>query len=58
MLGYATLACDAAHRGAAVDANHHPDIVLAALAVTGFVVAHQVKRIWALSSSYEHRAHP
>jgi serine/threonine-protein kinase len=58
MLGYALLAIDAAYRGVADDANHHPDIVLATLAVTGFVVSHQVKRLRALSSAYEHRKLP
>ncbi|WP_422925095.1 serine/threonine-protein kinase [Singulisphaera sp. PoT] len=33
----------------------YPNIFMAALLVTGFVVARQVKRIWALSSYYEHR---
>jgi serine/threonine-protein kinase len=54
--GYASLALDAFLRGVSSDSNHHPNIVMAALAVTGFVVAHQVKRIWALSSYYDH--HP
>jgi serine/threonine-protein kinase len=49
MLGYAALALDARSRGVAIDSNHHPNILLAALAVTGFVVAHQVRRISALS---------
>jgi hypothetical protein len=56
--GHAALACDAARRGAAGDASHHPDIVLSALAVHGFVVARQVKHIGALSSSHGHRAPP
>ncbi|WP_406697226.1 serine/threonine-protein kinase [Singulisphaera sp. Ch08] len=33
----------------------YPNIFMAALAVTGFVVARQVKRMWALSHYYEHR---
>lgn len=33
----------------------YPNIFMAALAVTGFVVARQVKRIWALSTYYELR---
>jgi hypothetical protein len=57
-VGHAALACDATRRGAAGDANHHPDIVLFALAVTGSVVARQVKHIGALSSSHGHRAPP
>ena|GEM_PF-281221 len=36
----------------------YPNIFMAALAVTGFVVARQVKRIWALSQYYEHRPNP
>jgi eukaryotic-like serine/threonine-protein kinase len=35
--------------------DHHPNIVMAAIAVTGFVVARQVKRLLVLSSYYEHR---
>jgi serine/threonine-protein kinase len=50
MCGYALLAL-----GAKSADNHRPNIVLAALLVTGYVVAHQVKRIWALSSYYEQR---
>ncbi len=42
------------HRSATAPAQY-PNIFMAALAVTGFVVARQVKRIWALSSYYEHR---
>jgi serine/threonine-protein kinase len=49
MAGYALLAFDGWTRGAAVDSNHYPNIFLAALAVAGFVVAHQVRRISALS---------
>lgn len=33
----------------------YPNIFMAALAVTGFVVARQVRRMWALSQYYEHR---
>jgi serine/threonine-protein kinase len=33
----------------------YPNIILAAIAVTGFVVARQVKRFWALSAYYESR---
>ncbi|GAC1475357.1 MAG: serine/threonine-protein kinase [Isosphaeraceae bacterium] len=33
----------------------YPNIVMASLFVTGFVIARQVKRIWALSTYYEHR---
>jgi serine/threonine-protein kinase len=35
--------------------TQYPNIFMAALAVTGFVVARQVKRIWALSTYYERR---
>ena len=35
--------------------HQHPNIALAALVVTGFIVARQVKRIWALSTYYENR---
>ena len=35
--------------------DQHPNIVLAALVVTGFVVARQVKRLWALSTYYQNR---
>ena len=51
MLGYLVLAVDAWLRDAARDANHHPDIVLAGLAVTGLVVAQQVRRIRALTTA-------
>jgi serine/threonine-protein kinase len=49
MTGYALLALDAWWRGTVVDSNHYPNIFVAALAVTGFAVAHQVRRISALS---------
>ena len=48
MLGYWLLAIDAWLRNAPRDSNHHPDIVLAGLAVTGLVIAQQVRRIRAL----------
>jgi serine/threonine-protein kinase len=54
-LALGVLTLDAALRGTSGAKNYWPNIVMAALAVTGFVVAHQVKRIWALSSYYEHR---
>ncbi|HEX8199077.1 MAG TPA: serine/threonine-protein kinase [Isosphaeraceae bacterium] len=54
-LAFGALAFDADRRGAPGVKNHWPNIVMAALAVTGSVVAHQVKRIWALSSYYEQR---
>ena len=46
---------DAWLRGSLWQHDHHPNIVLAAIALTGFVVARQVKRLLALSSYYEHR---
>jgi hypothetical protein len=51
MLGYGVLAIDAWLRGAPRDKNHHPDIVFAGLAVTGLVIAQQVRRIRALSAA-------
>lgn len=42
-------------QGAAWRPAQYPNIFMAALAVTGFVVARQVKRIWALSHYYEQR---
>lgn len=53
--GYGLLVLDAWLRGTLWRNDHHPDIVLAAIAVTGFVVARQVKRLLVLSSYYEHR---
>ena len=53
MLGYGILAIDAWLRDAPRDSNHHPDIVLAGLAVTGLVIAQQVRRIRALSAAKE-----
>jgi serine/threonine-protein kinase len=35
--------------------RHYANIVMASMLVTGFVVARQVKRIWALSTYYENR---
>lgn len=48
MAGYAALAVDASLRRPTLDSNHHPNIFLAALAVTGYVVAQHVRRIRAL----------
>ena len=53
MLGYGILAIDAWLRDAPRDSNHHPDIVLAGLAVTGLVIAQQVRRIRAFSAARE-----
>ncbi len=52
---YSLLAFDAWIHGRSSDPNHHPDMVLAILAVMGIVVVQQVKRIWALSSFFENR---
>jgi serine/threonine-protein kinase len=51
IIGYSALALDAFLRGVRVDSNHHPNIVIAVLAVTGFVVDLQVRRIRALSAA-------
>ncbi|WP_435008997.1 serine/threonine-protein kinase [Tundrisphaera lichenicola] len=56
--GYAALALDASLRGIASDHNHHPNIILACLAIIGFVVAQQVKRFRILSSYYDHSPPP
>jgi serine/threonine-protein kinase len=53
MVGYGILAIDAWLRAAPHDSNHHPDIVLSGLAVTGLVIAQQVRRIRALSAAKE-----
>ena len=53
MLGYLILATDAWLRDAPRDRNDHPDIVLAGLAVTGLVIAQQLRRIRALSAAKE-----
>jgi hypothetical protein len=53
MTGYGILAIDAWLRDAPRDSNHHPDIVLAGLAVTGLVITQQVRRIRALSAARE-----
>ena len=53
--GYGLLVIDARLRGSLWQHDHHPNIVMAAIALAGFVVARQVKRLLALSSYYEHR---
>jgi serine/threonine-protein kinase len=55
-LGYLLLYLDHWRRqtGGSTPAQY-PNIFMAALAVTGFVVARQVRRMWALSQYYEHR---
>ncbi|CAN5845881.1 hypothetical protein BH23PLA1_BH23PLA1_01090 [soil metagenome] len=54
-LGFTLLAIDIHWRNADPPDDFHPNIFLAALVVTGFIVAHQVRRFWALSAYYEHR---
>jgi serine/threonine-protein kinase len=51
ILGYSALALDAWLWDAPRDSNHHPDIVLAGLAVTGLIVAQQVRRIRAVTAA-------
>ncbi len=51
-LAYSLLALDAWRRGTLAP-YAHPNIVMAAIAVTGFVVVRQVRRILVLSSYYE-----
>jgi len=53
ILGYSALAADAWVHGAPHISNHHPDIILAGLAVTGLVIAQQVRRIRALTAATE-----
>lgn len=53
ILGYTALAIDAWMRCAPRVSNHHPDIILAGLAVTGLVIAQQVRRIRALTAARE-----
>jgi serine/threonine-protein kinase len=52
---YGLLVLDARWRGALWQHYHHPNIVMAAIAVAGFVIARQVKRLMVLSSYYENR---
>jgi serine/threonine-protein kinase len=54
-IAYLWLVIDKTVAGTAWKSNQYPNIFMAALAVTGFVVARQVKRFWALSSYYERR---
>ncbi|SIO66591.1 serine/threonine protein kinase [Singulisphaera sp. GP187] len=55
-IGYLLLFLDHWHHPSwASSRAQYPNIFMAALAVTGFVVARQVKRMWALSHYYEHR---
>jgi eukaryotic-like serine/threonine-protein kinase len=54
-IAYFLLTRDAFARGVLTDKNQFPNIFMVALAVAGYAVAYQVKRIWALSSYYEQR---
>ena len=54
-LGYGLLVLEKMTSHSPWKTAQYPNIFMAALAVTGFVVARQVKRIWALSSYYERR---
>jgi serine/threonine-protein kinase len=54
-VGYVALVADAAGRGTLWARDHHPNVVVASIAVTGFVVARQVRRTLALSQYYEQR---
>ena len=54
-LGFGLLVLDAWARGTLWDHDHHPNIVMAAIAVAGFIVARQVNRLLVLSSYYETR---
>jgi serine/threonine-protein kinase len=53
--GYVTLYLYTAATHPGWEPRQYPNIFLAALFVTGYVVARQVKRIWALSTYYENR---
>lgn len=53
--GFGILVLDGWLRGTLWKGDHHPNIVMAVIAITGFVVARQVKRLLVLSSYYEHR---
>jgi serine/threonine-protein kinase len=56
--GYAVLVLDAWRSRPAMANPHHHVIFMVALAVLGFVVAYQVKRVRVLSRYYEHRPLP
>ncbi|WP_435007491.1 serine/threonine-protein kinase [Tundrisphaera lichenicola] len=55
-LGYALLLLDAVRSSRPWDDRQFPNIVMAAMAIAGFVVVRQVNRIWSLSRYYEQRA--
>ena len=50
-LGYGLLVLDACRTDATWGHEQYPNVFMATLAVTGFVVARQVRRIWSLSTS-------
>ena len=54
-VGFGWLAIDAYLRGVSWEHANHPDIFMAAMFVIAVAVAHQVKRLWALSRYFEHR---
>jgi serine/threonine-protein kinase len=51
LAGYTALVTDAWLRNVQHDSNHHPDIVLTGLVVSGFVVAQQVRRLRVLTEA-------
>jgi serine/threonine-protein kinase len=53
--GYGLLVLDARWRGTLWQHYHRPNIVIAAIALAGFVIARQVKRLLILSSYYQDR---
>jgi eukaryotic-like serine/threonine-protein kinase len=55
---YVALVLDAYARGKFTGTDNNVNIVMGSLALTGFVVAQHVKRIWAISSYYENRPIP
>ena len=56
--GYAALTLFTTAPDSAAHPRHYNNIFLACLLITGFTVARQVKRIWALSIYYESRPGP
>ena len=51
MVGYTLLVTDLLLRDVPRGSNHHPDIVLMGLALTGLVIAQQVRRIRSLTAA-------
>ena len=54
-VGYCLLVLDAWRTGTLWAQSHRPNVVIAAIAVAGFMVARQVKRFLVLSNYYENR---